>query len=75
MNLSNQIPLARQQALNKVPEIVPTSIIDIDIIQGPLDVQDNSMLMDIVDQAHTIEKEIFFNLLTQTFLQTLNPEY
>ncbi|HEY4288115.1 MAG TPA: TIGR04255 family protein [Puia sp.] len=75
LNLSNQIPVARQQALNKLPEVVSTSIIDIDVIQETVNELDIDRVMGIADKMHLIEKEVFFTLLTESFLQTLNPEY
>lgn len=75
LNLSNQIPVARQLTLNKLPEIVPTSIIDIDVILEAIEEHDVLKLLNIVDSAHMIEKEVFFTLLTEKFLKTLNPEY
>ena len=59
LNLSNQIPVAHQKALNKMPEIIPTSIIDIDVIQEPIKEEDTLKLINLVDSMHLVEKEVF----------------
>ncbi|TAE25520.1 MAG: TIGR04255 family protein [Candidatus Kapaibacterium sp.] len=50
------------------------SLIDIDISLEKEHLH-NSTLIDTLDLAHTIEKELFFGLLQPAFLNTLNPEY
>ncbi len=52
------------------------SIIDIDVIKdfSPIESSKN-VILNKIDNAHTIEKEIFFTLLKNDFLKTLNPEY
>lgn len=34
-----------------------------------------SDILDIISNAHTIEKKIFYSLIKDSFIQTLNPEY
>jgi uncharacterized protein (TIGR04255 family) len=75
LNLNNKIPIVRQQATNREPEVIPTSIIDVDVIREPLEIEKIDDLAGIIDQVHEIEKEVFFSLLTDDFLKTLNPEY
>jgi uncharacterized protein (TIGR04255 family) len=75
LNLNNKIPIVRQQAINKEPEVVPTSIIDVDVIKEPLEIEKIEDVLNVLHQVHENEKEVFFTLLTEDFLQTLNPEY
>ncbi|OYU67917.1 MAG: hypothetical protein CFE22_02580 [Cytophagaceae bacterium BCCC1] len=52
------------------------SIIDVDVIKdfSTIEPSKNIVLVKVED-AHRIEKEIFFTLLKKDFLETLNPEY
>ncbi len=53
------------------------SVIDIDIIKNDLNIQPERFneFINLIDDAHTNEKEIFYNLLKTEFLNSLNPEY
>ncbi len=66
LQVSNELTEPHQQST--------ASLIDIDISleKGHLH---NSTIIDALDVAHTIEKELFFGLLQSEFLNTLNPEY
>jgi uncharacterized protein (TIGR04255 family) len=75
LNLSNKVPVARPQSAGKLPEIVPTSIIDVDVIKQSLAFIEPAQLMKMLEEMHDIEKEVFFTLLTEHFLETLQPEY
>ena len=75
LTLNNQMPSIRQQASSSTVQIVQTSVIDLDVIREPLDIAGVGDLMNVVNATHEIEKELFFNLLTEEFLKTLNPEY
>jgi len=52
------------------------SVIDIDCLYN---IEDSSFFFDnykeIINDAHTKEKELFFSLLKESFLEKLNPEY
>jgi len=75
LNLNNKMPALAQKADNKQPEIIPISIIDIDIIKEPLEITNMEDLLKVIEDAHTKEKELFFGMLTDEFLKSLNPEY
>ena len=75
MNLNNKVPTVRQQEPNKMLEVVPTSIIDVDVIKEPLALKKAEEIMTVMDEVHNYEKEVFFTLLTKEFLETLHPEY
>lgn len=51
------------------------SLIDLDIIVQKLEIVKNESLFELLDDIHTKQKEIFFGLLQDDFLATLNPEY
>lgn len=71
LTLRNMMP-AKQA--NKT---INLSHIDIDVIKKDLDVNfiyDNT-LISLLEEVHSYEKEVFFNLLKEDFLQTLKPEY
>jgi uncharacterized protein (TIGR04255 family) len=75
INLSNQIPVPRQPSPGAVPEIIPTSLIDVDAIKESLDITEQKALLEEIEKVHDMEKEVFFSLLTEEFIETLNPEY
>ncbi len=52
------------------------SIIDIDVIKDFSKIETSKLIvLKKIEDAHTIEKEIFFSLLKTDFLKSLNPEY
>lgn len=57
---------------NETPKL--GSIIDIDVIQKP-NISSIGELVKIVNEIHEVEKSIFFSLLKESFLSTLNPIY
>jgi uncharacterized protein (TIGR04255 family) len=72
LNLNNKLPILNQ----RIPgQNTTTSLIDIDAILENIDRTDIDGLLEDLDRVHLKQKEIFFNLLNESFLQTLNPEY
>jgi len=51
------------------------SVIDIDVFREMTDEDKSRKLLDLITEGHKEEKEIFFNLLKEEYLKTLNPEY
>jgi uncharacterized protein (TIGR04255 family) len=51
------------------------SLLDVDIVSKGLAIKDIETLWQEIDNLHTTEKITFFGLLTDEFLQSLNPEY
>ncbi|HYM95465.1 MAG TPA: TIGR04255 family protein, partial [Chitinophagaceae bacterium] len=51
------------------------SLLDVDIVRKGLNIRGNDELWYEIDSLHTLEKTTFFELLTDEFLQSLNPEY
>lgn len=58
-------------------EIKTLSHIDIDVIKKDLEFEfmDNDLLINHLEEVHSYEKELFFNLLKEEFLKTLHPQY
>jgi uncharacterized protein (TIGR04255 family) len=74
LNLNNRIPVINQTIQNQ-SIITPVSLIDIDVILENIKIDTFPELVVRLDEAHSGEKEIFFNLLKEEFLSSLNPEY
>ena len=74
LTLRNQIPF--NVNTNK-SETINLSIIDIDVIQDSLDIniKDIENIYKKIETNHLYEKEIFFNILNDNFLKSLNPQY
>jgi uncharacterized protein (TIGR04255 family) len=75
LNLHSLMPVLSEKDSNSAPSIVPTSVIDIDVIADNLSETTLEGIFSILDNVHSKEKEVFFNLLKEEFLLTLNPEY
>ncbi len=73
LNLSNLTPTLKQTTSKDFQQI-KLSVVDIDVIsQNEILVLPE--LFKKIDENHNIEKEVFFNMLNQTFLESLNPKY
>jgi len=75
LNLKNKLPVLKEKNADSQSIITPVSIIDIDVIMDNLSLTDLKSLLIDIDKAHLRQKEVFFNLLKENFLKTLNPEY
>lgn len=69
LNLNNNVPAIIDN------NITPTSTIDVDIIQEEINITDAHELFIVIDNSHTLEKEVFIRLLKKDFLGSLNPIY
>lgn len=74
INIASKIP-ANTNLTGEMEYVNYISLLDIDVVKKNLSVNDISILWDEINNVHTIEKEIFFGLLREEFLQTLNPQY
>ncbi len=74
LTLRNQIPF--NVNTNK-EETINLSIIDIDVIQENinLNIKEVENIYKKIETNHLYEKEIFFNILNENFLKSLNPQY
>lgn len=68
INRINQLQGEVQKDLN-------TSIIDIDVIQLPTNMNNSKAAIQAIENGHQKQKTTFFSLLKPAFLETLNPEY
>jgi uncharacterized protein (TIGR04255 family) len=66
----------KQQVPENISKADYISIVDVDVVKvfNQL-INDYEQVIRLIDEAHSIEKEVFFTLLKQGFLQTLNPKY
>lgn len=66
----------KQQVPENISKADYISIVDVDVVKmfNQL-INDYEQVVRLIDEAHSIEKEVFFTLLKQDFLQTLNPKY
>lgn len=51
------------------------SLIDVDVINQEFEPCECNQLLSFLDNLHTNQKAVFFGLLKQEFLESLNPEY
>jgi len=56
-------------------EIIEASLVDVSVYENFNPVSDLDVLRNKLNQIHTKEKEVFFGLINDEFLNTLNPEY
>ncbi|MGI8584575.1 MAG: TIGR04255 family protein, partial [Chitinophagaceae bacterium] len=75
LNLNNKVPFIKQELNTKQTEIVRTSIIDIDVISENLELDNLNDLLNTIEINHTKEKEVYFSMLKDEYLQSLNPVY
>ena len=75
VNLGVKLPVKPIIVKNLTPKSFDVSFIDIDVIHENLPKYNLNELFSIIESTHTKEKEIFFGLLKEDFLETLNPEY
>lgn len=69
LNLNNNIPIVEEE------NITPTSVIDIDVIKMNLNINTFEHLYQIINEAHSLEKDVFFKLIREDFLAKLDPKY
>jgi uncharacterized protein (TIGR04255 family) len=75
LNLNNKVPYSKLNPSTKRFEIVKTSVVDIDVIADNLEVARVEEVLKVIEDNHLKEKEIFFGMLNDEFLNSLNPQY
>ena len=74
IQIASKIPV--NAVLEQTKELVNfVSLLDVDIVRKELNIKEYDELWREVDDLHTTEKITFFGMLTEDFLQSLNPEY
>lgn len=73
LTLRNQIPFN----VTSKEEKINLSIIDIDVIKDNININIKEIenIYEKIETNHLYEKEIFFNILNESFLKSLNPQY
>jgi len=74
INIASKLPVNALLAEANEP-VKFVSLIDVDIVQANLNCQKIDELFSTIDSLHIVEKKIFFGMLSDEYLQTLNPEY
>jgi uncharacterized protein (TIGR04255 family) len=75
LNLSNKLQTISAKSIPGQVAVTPVSIIDVDVIKDNFNETEYKNILPYIETIHTKEKEIFFNLLEDKFLETLNPIY
>ena len=75
LNLSNRVPFVNPNPKPEDATVIRTSIVDIDVICEDVQTTNLPDLLTTVDVNHTKQKEVFFTMIDDNYLQTLNPEY
>jgi len=73
INIANKLPV--YAAISKDQEVTFISLIDIDVVDTAISVSDFNKLIENIERVHFEEKKVFFGMLKEHFLQSLNPEY
>ena len=78
-NLKTYVVLTNKaKRISQTPQgqkIIEASLVDVNVYESFNPVSDLDVLNNKLNQIHTKEKEVFFGLLNNEFLNTLNPEY
>jgi uncharacterized protein (TIGR04255 family) len=73
VNIASKLPV--NAVLNNGERVSFVSLLDIDVSRRGLSLNSVAQAWHEIDKLHTSEKQTFFALLKDEFLQTLNPEY
>lgn len=74
LNLSNMVTLIKQDPATNENKEIQASVIDVDVITDK-EIESFDQLLKGIEENHLIEKEVYFRLLKEEFLKSLNPEY
>jgi uncharacterized protein (TIGR04255 family) len=74
LNLHDKVPVFASVGSNEL-RTAELSRIDIDVIKENLIINDTEEVLKVIEQVHETEKNMFFGMLKDDFLKTLNPEY
>ena len=69
LNLGSNSSLAESQMTDTL------SYVDIDVIKEAQEPCDIDQILINIDSIHTVEKQVFFSLIQNDFLNSLNPQY
>ena len=74
LNIGSKLPISSIIEMSGA-KIQYVSLIDLDVIAQEFESSDCKKLFEAIDTTHTKQKVLFFGLLQDEFLATLNPEY
>jgi len=78
-NLKTYVVLTNKaKRISQTPQrqkIIEASLVDVNVYESFNPVSDLDVLNNKLNQIHAKEKEVFFGLINDEFLKTLNPEY
>lgn len=74
-DFSQILQIVNNASVNKNSKISIGSIVDIDTSIERTDSSIYAGLNDFIEDAHSVEKKLFYSLLKDDFIATLNPEY
>jgi hypothetical protein len=70
INIANKLSNAQNANSNEF-----LSVIDIAVTNDKIRTNNLYFLYELIDNAHTLEKETYFKTLTQAYIDSLNPIY
>ena len=71
---TNRVKIANNALMGSPKEKAKGSIIDIDVVYKNID-NFFQNIKEVIDISHGDEKQLFFSLLNEEYIKTLNPEY
>lgn len=74
VNIGSKLPISSLMKSNE-EKVEHVSLIDVDVINQDSETSDYNRALNLIDQLHNQQKMVFFGLLKEEFLNTLNPEY
>jgi uncharacterized protein (TIGR04255 family) len=75
-NLKTYVSLTNKaRRISPLSQIIEASLIDVNVYENFNPISNLDVLRNKLNQIHTKQKEVFFGLINNDFLNTLNPEY
>jgi uncharacterized protein (TIGR04255 family) len=74
-DLNIKVQIANGANLNKKSGLITGSVLDIDVFKDSLSLQMTNDILNVVEEMHVIEKEIFVSILKADYLKQLGPIY
>lgn len=75
VKIRNDVKMKVKGSEDKGADSIEGSTIDIDTQYLQNIPTEKEALMQVINSAHTFEKETFYDLVSESFIETLNPEY
>ena len=75
LNLKNNLPVLGTKNLSEQIVVTPVSYIDIDVIMDNISEVSYESILEKTDTVHLKQKEVFFSILKENFIESLHPIY